>query len=314
MTINENIRINHVDRVLLVIKVEMTVCQGCGRSCNTDLCCPACASMERSSFFCSQDCFSTNWKEHCKLHAIIKQQLRMLELDNTEKKQRGLSAANDAFSVISELFRPPITESSIPSPDKVSVESIKDDSASFKDHRLRPIDKVIGPNGLLRGFRVVLVISACIFFVFVRINSMISEIPVVVEKRTVIKVSEALGLQQKENSNTGVLVSDAKSSPVQTPHETIGSELVKGAVHHVGSELTSAAGLRNEIEKLRKQVEKYKGLYEAVTAQQNATSVNGTAGSLYSLQQKTANIGFVHEDIESPRLLREVGVVGLPPR
>ena len=193
----------------------MTVCQGCGRACNSDLCCPTCASLSRNSFFCSQECFAGNWKEHSKLHAIIKQQLKLSELDSKERKIRGLNAASSAFSAISEIFR-------APSPDKLHVSELDKNqsrastaattpSTTFKDHELRPVDRLLGPNGVLRGFRVFLLLSGIVLLTFLKINSLISEIPVVVETRAA-KVSETMNVQSAAVGNSAVLVSARKES------------------------------------------------------------------------------------------------------
>lgn len=299
----------------------MTVCQGCGRTCNTDLCCPTCASLTRSSFFCSQECFAGNWKEHCKLHAIIKQQMRMAELDDRERKMRGLSAASNAFSAISEIFR-------APTPDRVSVATTQskpstEDSETpetFKDHQVRPIDRLIGPNGLLRGFRIILLLTAVIFVVFVKVNTLISEIPVAVEKRTVIKVSEALGVQNSVagRASATTSVSKAAVSGEQKPQPPVESDAFKGIVD-TRTDDVSTNSLKNEIEKLRKQVEQYKGLYEA--AGTNATNVTEVSHEIFSdmsnntvidLPEKEAKqeeelVGVVRD--EEPRRLREIGAV-----
>jgi hypothetical protein len=297
----------------------MTVCQGCGRGCNSDLCCPTCASMDRSSFFCSQDCFRTNWKEHCKLHAIIQQQIRMAELDNQERKMKGLNAASSAFSAISELFR-------APTPDKVAVQPSKEEDSvnSFKDHQVRPLDRVIGPNGLLRGFRILLVLTAFIFLVFFKINSMISEIPVVVEKRAVVKVSNAVDAG-------AVLVSPSRAPSLQNSHAGVGADVVKSVVNAPVDEANKA--LKDEVERLRKQVEKYKGLYEAsanrgevdAKAEDSVTEASTSvldgnpeeasaerASEEPQLETITEGVGVVREeDPVLPRMLREVGAVGV---
>lgn len=270
----------------------MTVCQGCGRGCDSDLCCPTCASLKRSSFFCSQDCFVSNWKEHCKLHSIIKQQIRMAELDDRERKVRGLSAASSALSAISDLFRPPT-----PVPEHVSIEKDQQSSAptmaTFKDHQIRPIDRLIGPNGLVGGFRIILLLTGIIFLVFVKINSMISEIPAVVEKRTVVKVGEALNSGEFV-ANNAALVSPMKSEKSEDQKESV--------------------ALRGEIERLRKQVEQYKGLYESavgttvVPAPPNET----VEAHIDQTVSKLVEVGVVkEEDIQPPRALREVGAVGV---
>eukprot|EP01068_Selenidium_serpulae_P009574 Selendium_serpulae@DN5266_c0_g1_i1.p1 len=54
---------------------RVPVCQGCGNETSTLLVCPNCSKIGRSSFFCSQDCFRTNWAAHNRLHIIMQQQV-----------------------------------------------------------------------------------------------------------------------------------------------------------------------------------------------------------------------------------------------
>ena len=226
----------------------------------------------------------------------------MAELDNQERKLKGVSAASTAFSAISELFR-------APTPERVSVQSTKDEESvsSFKDHQVRPLDRVIGPNGLLRGFRILVVLTGLIFVVFLKINSMISEIPVVVEKRAVVKVSEALGVQPNAAQAGAVLVSPSKAESPQNAHAGVDADIVKSVVS-AGSD-DGANALKNEVERLRQQVEKYKGLYEAATR----GGTNTVETIEVPVDETTENVGVVREEeVRAPRMLREVGAVGIP--
>eukprot|EP00811_Abedinium_folium_P002668 NODE_12449_length_1224_cov_1.774840.p1 GENE.NODE_12449_length_1224_cov_1.774840~~NODE_12449_length_1224_cov_1.774840.p1 ORF type:complete len:336 (+),score=100.95 NODE_12449_length_1224_cov_1.774840:64-1008(+) len=47
-------------------------CQGCGRSSETRLCCPTCVEFGKTNFFCSQECFTKNWKLHNQLHENLR--------------------------------------------------------------------------------------------------------------------------------------------------------------------------------------------------------------------------------------------------
>lgn len=48
-------------------------CQGCGRTSSaTRLCCPTCIEFGRTSFFCSQECFTKNWNAHDQLHELLR--------------------------------------------------------------------------------------------------------------------------------------------------------------------------------------------------------------------------------------------------
>jgi len=49
-------------------------CQGCGKDAGKKLCCPQCVQLGRKSFFCSQECFTKNWKSHNQLHELLKKQ------------------------------------------------------------------------------------------------------------------------------------------------------------------------------------------------------------------------------------------------
>lgn len=49
----------------------MPVCAGCGASASENLCCPICAKGGYAAFFCTQQCFEKNWKQHSKLHQRV---------------------------------------------------------------------------------------------------------------------------------------------------------------------------------------------------------------------------------------------------
>lgn len=295
----------------------MTVCQGCGRSCDTELCCPSCASFDRSSFFCSQDCFTSNWKEHSKLHAILKQQMQMTEQDTRERKMKGLSAANAAISAISDLIsnraelHPTASAASTrhATPNRVNVLSRKSEDASlYKDHQVKPIDKVIGPNGVFRGFRVIILFSITIFIIFYKINSLISEIPVEVEKKVAEKrVTETLGIQVKAaDKSGGVLLSNSKTSGVVSTADS--PEVASGLIMPQDNE--TIKNLRGEVESLKKQLEQFKS-----TSVQNVTSdslsVNQTEIVLDKpIDEVSPVVGMVRNEEAPMRVLMErVGVV-----
>lgn len=52
-------------------------CQGCGRHGDNRLCCPTCIEYGRTSFFCGQECFTSNWKVHSALHDHLKKKQEM---------------------------------------------------------------------------------------------------------------------------------------------------------------------------------------------------------------------------------------------
>ncbi len=206
----------------------MAVCQGCGRACSTDLCCPNCAQFERSSFFCSQECFTSNWAEHAKLHAILKQQQNLSQQDQKERKLRGITAASDAVSAIKDLL--------VQYKGKLVVEDpkVEHESAQFKDHRVTSVDRVIGPLGP----RLVLVLALfLVVFFFLKINSLISEIPAAVEKKAV-QVADAL--KGPSAGGAAVLVTSNQMKP------------------SVGNTDEVIKSLRNEISQLKAELEKVK--------------------------------------------------------
>jgi len=70
-------------------------CQGCGNPTENTLCCPRCAEFGRTSFFCSQDCFTRNWQAHCRLHALLDKQRKQA---TQEKVQEASAAARSGAS------------------------------------------------------------------------------------------------------------------------------------------------------------------------------------------------------------------------
>jgi len=65
-------------------------CQGCGRNANSKLCCPTCIEFGRTSFFCSQECFTKNWKPHNQLHELLRKK-RDLSDDTAINSSNGVS-------------------------------------------------------------------------------------------------------------------------------------------------------------------------------------------------------------------------------
>lgn len=66
-------------------------CQGCGRVSQNRMCCPTCIEFGRTSFFCSQECFTKNWKSHSQLHELLKkkQALAGIGTDSTTDVESG---------------------------------------------------------------------------------------------------------------------------------------------------------------------------------------------------------------------------------
>ncbi|SPJ12706.1 conserved Plasmodium protein, unknown function [Plasmodium sp. DRC-Itaito] len=49
----------------------MTICSGCGVVTEVTICCPICLKNNKKIFYCSQECFEQNYKEHKKIHYLI---------------------------------------------------------------------------------------------------------------------------------------------------------------------------------------------------------------------------------------------------
>ena len=227
----------------------MAVCQGCGRACNSDLCCPTCMSLSRSSFFCSQECFAGNWKEHGKLHAILKQQMKLTEVVEEEKKKRGMSAASSALSALSDMLS---GKSAKPSMVVSSVSKRVAAEGTYKDHEMKPLDKLIGPNGMFRGFRVLLLLTVILFFIFLKINDMISEIPTALQRASERKISDTLSVPSGNSGSMLVspaLVESNERLPVEDSNETV--KRLRGEVESLRSKLNSLAKKTEQVDSVR---------------------------------------------------------------
>jgi len=226
----------------------MPVCQGCGKSCDTDLCCPNCADFERSSFFCSQECFGSNWTEHSKLHSILRQQRRMTEMENREKRMRGMSAANEAVNAIRQMI------SSVTHLDKrrVSVSSnsaalAEEGDGQLKGHQLTVVDKVVSGVPSRTGRVLIVVFALIVILIFAKIHFLISEIPVAVERK--VKVNDALSIQT--GGGAGAFVAPVRSAAdMETTHvpSVDDARLIKN--------------LRGEIDGLKSELESYKKMVD----------------------------------------------------
>lgn len=260
----------------------MAVCQGCGRACSTDMCCPNCAQFDRSSFFCSQECFTSNWAEHAKLHAILKQQQSLSQQDQKERKLRGITAASDAVSAIKDLLVQYKGKKVI-----VPNELIPSDE-NFKDHQVSPVDRLIGPNGVM-GPRLFLVVALLVvFFFFLKINSLISAIPAAVEKKAV-QVADAL--KGGPSAGGAVLVTSNQGKPINSSTDKLAEP---------SSEVKN---LRSEISQLRAELEKL----QAAKTQEAPLDDNANASVPVDAIGAVRNEASVEEQL---RALRErVGVV-----
>ncbi|EUD66460.1 hypothetical protein C922_03094 [Plasmodium inui San Antonio 1] len=70
----------------------MTICSGCGAATDATICCPICLKNNKKIFYCSQECFETNYSEHKKIHYFMKMisseemHSKMLERDGDSER------------------------------------------------------------------------------------------------------------------------------------------------------------------------------------------------------------------------------------
>ena len=82
----------------------MTACQGCGNSTDSGMCCPKCGQLGKQTYFCSQECFTANWTQHSRLHAILLQNKQLTEKEEYRRKSDATSLAMAAIQdLISRL-------------------------------------------------------------------------------------------------------------------------------------------------------------------------------------------------------------------
>ncbi|SOV19089.1 conserved Plasmodium protein, unknown function [Plasmodium gaboni] len=77
----------------------MTICSGCGVVTEVTICCPICLKNNKKIFYCSQECFEQNYKEHKKIHYLINIVSR--EEENQNKIcENELNAVKDDLPII----------------------------------------------------------------------------------------------------------------------------------------------------------------------------------------------------------------------
>ena len=288
----------------------MPVCQGCGKSCDSDLCCPNCADFDRSSFFCSQECFGSNWGEHSKLHSILRQQRRMTEMENREKRIRGMSAANDAVYAIRQMI------SSVVHLDKHRSSNMSSQDAAvlaeegenqLKGHRMTVVDKMVSTVPSRTGRILIIVFFLIVVLIFAKIHFLISEIPVAVERK--VKVSDALSIQA---GGSAAFVASVHSEDIAT-------------TTHISSvdDARLIKNLRGEIDGLKSELEAYKKMVEELRAGSEKTNSTETHVDAAEIEEviggvrreeplRTESTGFVHVQYPSEPGVRALGqLVGL---
>ena len=75
----------------------MTACQGCGNTTDSGMCCPKCGQLGKQTYFCSQECFTANWAQHSRLHAILLQNKQLTEKEDYRRKSDATSLAMAAI-------------------------------------------------------------------------------------------------------------------------------------------------------------------------------------------------------------------------
>ena len=287
----------------------MTVCQGCGRACSSDLCCPTCAHFERSSFFCSQECFSSNWRDHGRLHAILQQQRKMSEFEMKEKKALGMSAASSALSAMQEYLRDRVSFTAS-SPKRVSVDTKTISEASdFKDHNVSYVDKMIGRNGVLKGFRVMALAAFLLFIIFYRVNSLLSEIPELVERKAAQKRIVATGNGINEAFNV-ISSRDDEAGIIRKPDSVIGLVEVKKKTDDMKEQESEIIkSLRGEIESLKEQI-------SIISKNKTLDLIDSSPHELISRPAvvDSSDVGMVRDEVPFRVLKQELGIVRQPER
>lgn len=72
-------------------------CEGCGVPVKGEFSCPKCVSLGiKKSFFCSQDCFKSKWKEHKKVHDVFL--LLQQQQQQQSQSQSSLSSSSSLLS------------------------------------------------------------------------------------------------------------------------------------------------------------------------------------------------------------------------
>jgi zf-MYND-like zinc finger, mRNA-binding len=61
------------------------------------MCCPKCGQLGRQTLFCTQECFTANWAQHSRLHAILLQNKQITERDTQKRKSDATSMAMAAI-------------------------------------------------------------------------------------------------------------------------------------------------------------------------------------------------------------------------
>ncbi|PHJ21294.1 methionine aminopeptidase [Cystoisospora suis] len=78
-------------------------CEGCGKSVKGDLSCPKCVSLGiKRSYFCSQDCFKANWKEHKKVHEVF----LLLQKRKEEERHQISSSSSSSLANAKKPYDP----------------------------------------------------------------------------------------------------------------------------------------------------------------------------------------------------------------
>lgn len=111
-------------------------CQGCGNNSDKKLCCPTCVELGRKSFFCSQDCFTKNWKSHNQLHNLLKKQKALDQqaaaasaLESGDAPASAIGAAADGVGALPTTSTPSTPSTTMSAPSSSSAPQMSDRAA-----------------------------------------------------------------------------------------------------------------------------------------------------------------------------------------
>lgn len=127
-------------------------CQGCGQSSQNRLCCPTCIEYGRTTFFCSQECFTNNWKPHCQLHEILKKKKMLEENDAAAQGDAIAPPAGGAVAAVPQTRQEPPPSRPAPLPGGMPlVSSLGPSRRSAAVGAQKKEDGAAGPPASLLG-------------------------------------------------------------------------------------------------------------------------------------------------------------------
>jgi hypothetical protein len=236
----------------------------------------------------------------------------MTEMENREKRMRGMSAANDAVNAIRQMI------SSVTHLDKRQSSDAavlaEEGESQLKGHRLTVVDKVVSGVPSRTGRILIIVFILIVVLIFAKIHFLISEIPVAVERK--VKVNDALSIQSGSGSNGA----NAFVAPVRSGTESETS--------HVPSmdDARLIKNLRGEIDGLKSELDQYKKIVDEYRAKgiigaegnlnqtefgQSDSQIGGVKKEEFSTENISTGPGVVHVQYQSDNVRALGQVVGI---